>query len=74
MKSECRKGELEMELKIVRCSHMFRGVPPLLESRTKGIDQIIESFISTMEKDGWNLEREDGIYYVFRKKRTEIQT
>jgi len=69
MESECRRGELEMELRIVRCSQMFRGVPVLYESRTNGQREVIESFISTMEKDGWSLEDQDGMNYIFRKKR-----
>jgi len=69
MESECRRGELEMELRIVRWSQMFRGVPVLYESRTNGQGEVIESFISTMEKDGWRLEDQDGTNYIFRKKR-----
>lgn len=67
MESECRKGKVEMELKIVRCSQMFQGIPPLYESGTKGPDLIIDSFISTMEKDGWSLKGQDGMCYIFTK-------
>jgi len=65
MESECREGRLEIQIKMVKRSRMFQGVPVLYESGINGQEKVIQSFIFSEKRYGWELKHQDGDTYVF---------
>jgi len=44
---------------------MFQGVPVLYESGINGQEKVIQSFIFSEKRYGWELKHQDGDTYVF---------